>query len=127
MIYKLVLFALALTLMIILLKENFKPGALILSAAGCICLFYICINVLGVVKDAMGSLEKADGVDKDSISLIIKTLSVAYVTSFGTDICNDAGEKAVGSALEAAGKMVMLSMALPMLVGIFSSVAEIIG
>lgn len=127
MIYKLVFFALAVTLLLILLKENFKSGALILSAAGCICLFCICINVLGTVRDAMGSFEKIEGVDKESISLIVKTLSVAYVTSFGTDICNDAGEKAVANALEAAGKMIMLSMALPMLVGIFSSVAEIIG
>jgi len=73
---------------------------------------------------AIGDIE---GVDRDALLLILKTLLVAYLTSFGCDICTDAGEKAIATALETAGKALMLSMAVPMLVGIFASVRYIIG
>ena len=127
MIIKLVFFAIAVSLAVILLKDHFESGAIILSVAGCLCLFYICVSVFGQIRDALGFFDVSQSADKQSMLLIVKTLSVAYITSFGTDICNDAGQKAVANALDTTGKMIMLSMAYPMLAGIFTTVSEIIG
>jgi stage III sporulation protein AD len=126
MIIRLVFLALAASLTAVLLKDNFRSGAMMVSIAGCVCLFYICTNIFLEIKSALGVFAMADTVDKDSMSLIVKTLAVAYITSFGTDICNDAGEKAIANALDTAGKMIMLSMAFPMLAGIFKTVSGII-
>ena len=127
MIIKLVFFAIAVSLVTVLLKDNFESGAIMVSVAGCLCLFYICVGIFGQIKEALGSFNAAQGADKQSMLLIVKSLSVAYITSFGTDICNDAGQKSVANALDTAGKMIMLSMAYPMLAGIFTTVSEIIG
>lgn len=127
MIFKLVLFAVGLTLILVILAENFKSGSIVLSVSGCVVLFGMFVSVLAAFKDGIYSLELPEGVDKDAVSVILKTLAVAYLTSFGSDICSDAGQKAVANALETAGKAVMLSMALPMLLGIFDSVNKILG
>ncbi len=126
MIIRIVFFGICSSLMALLLKDSFRTGAQIISVAGCLCLFYICISIFSDIKETIGVFKIADGVDKDSMSLIVKTLFVAYLTSFGTDICTDAGEKALANALDTTGKMIMLSMALPMLAGIFKTVSEII-
>ncbi len=127
MIFKLVLFCIVVCLVIIILKENFKPGALLLTVCACASLFFIFAGIFASIKDKMGVFDAVSGVDAQGISIIFKTLMVAYLTSFGSDICTDAGQKAVANALETAGKAIMMSMALPMLIGIFESVRDIIG
>lgn len=127
MIFKVLLFALGLTLVIILLKEQFRPIALMLSVAGCVGIFIAALNVVSHFENVLENFKTNDPVLSESIGVIAKTLGVAYLTNFGSDICTDAGEKAVATALETAGKIIMLSMALPMLSGIFGSVVSLIG
>ena len=127
MIFKIVLFAVAISLILVVVKENFKSGAVVLSVAGCVSLFMIFTNIFASLKDTVTELTGIDTVDKQAISVIFKTLVVAYLTSFGCDICTDAGEKAIANALEMAGKAIMFSMAFPMILGIFNSVKDIMG
>ena len=94
---------------------------------GCLALFLFFAQIFATIKDSLDILDEVSGINADAVSIIFKTLMVAYLTSFGSDICTDAGEKAIANALETAGKAIMLSMALPMLVGIFKSVRDIIG
>ncbi len=125
MIFKLVLFAIALSLILVVLSDSFKSGAVVLSVGGCVVLFAVFVRVFSVMKS--NSVPTFEGADKDAIAVILKTLAVAYLTGFGSDICTDAGQRAVANALETAGKAIMLSMALPMLLGIFDSVNKILG
>lgn len=127
MIFKMLLLALGLTIITLILKDHVRPIALMLSAAGCL---LILISALGIVNHFSGFLEefkRSNEAISESIGIIAKTLGVAYLTNFGSDICSDAGEKAIATALETAGKLIMLSMALPMLSGIFNSVVNMIG
>ncbi len=127
MIFKLVFFSLSVTLMLVLLKENYRSFAFALSLLGCTVIFLFSMGSFSNLKDAMDEISLADGVIKDSVKVIGKALLVAYLTSFGSDICTDAGEKAIANALEFSGKAIMFSIALPMLSGIYKSVASIIG
>ncbi len=127
MIFKIVIFSIVVCLFTAILKENFKPVAIILTVCGCLSLFLIFTHVFSGIKDNLDIMDGVEGVSAEGISIILKTLIVAYLTSFGSDICTDAGEKAIANALETVGKAIMLSMALPMLVGIFKSVKDIIG
>ena len=127
MIFKIVVFAIAVCLIAVILKENFKSGAVVLTVCGCLALFLFFAQIFATIKDSLDILDEVSGINADAVSIIFKTLMVAYLTSFGSDICTDAGEKSIANALETAGKAIMLSMALPMLVGIFKSVRDIIG
>ena len=98
---------------------------MILSVGGCVVLFAVFVRVFSVMKS--NSVPSFEGADKDAIAVILKTLAVAYLTGFGSDICTDAGQRAVANALETSGKAIMLSMALPMLMGIFDSVNKMLG
>ncbi len=126
MIYRLVLFAVASCLMCVILKDNFRSGAVVAAFAGCIVLLGVFADALLDIRDEFGAV-MSDSINTDAVSLILKTLLVAYLTGFGSDICSDAGEKAIANSLETAGKIIMLSMAVPMLLGIFKAVKEIIG
>jgi len=58
------------------------------------------------------------GVDGSYISILIKITLLAILFELGTDLCADAGETAVATKMELAGKLVILITALPILAGL---------
>ena len=125
MIFRLVLFAVGVSLVCVILRENYRSGAVLMTIAGSISLMAAFVWIFAQIKTELSVF--TEGVNSEAVSVIGKTLAVAYLTSFGCDICMDAGEKAVAGTLETAGKTIMLSMALPMILTIFKSVKELIG
>lgn len=127
MIVKIVVTAIAITLLAMILKTDFKVGATLLSVVGCIIFFNLSVGLVSKISDEFSRIELSDGVNTECVKIIIKMLAVAYITSFGADICRDAGEKAIANAVESIGKLTMLTMSFPMLSSIFESIANMIG
>ena len=127
MILKLVAFAVGTTLVFVILKDSFPSMAVVLSVAGCVCIAFVSLEGVRSLGNILGALVPGDGASADAVEVIARVLGIAYLTSFGSDVCADAGARAIANVLETAGKLIMLSMALPMLCGIFRSVAGIIG
>ena len=50
---------------------------------------------------------------KDYFPVIIKVLVIAYVTEFTSALCEDAGEKSIGTKVELAGKIGIFFVAIP--------------
>lgn len=54
--------------------------------------------------------------------VIMKALGIAYITEFTSEICIDAGEKAIAGKVELAGKVAIFLTALP----VFTSLLELL-
>ena len=54
-------------------------------------------------------------------SFLLKALGIAVLTQICADICRDAGESGVGTGVELAGKIEILSLSLPLMREIFST------
>lgn len=63
---------------------------------------------------------------KEYFPIIIKVLAVAYLADFTAQLCNDAGEKAIGSKVELAGKIIIFYISLPILISILQLVNSIL-
>lgn len=61
------------------------------------------------------SLASEASVSSLYLNPVLKTIGVAYLTSFGVQISQEAGEEAISSVIEIAGKLVILLIALPLL------------
>lgn len=59
--------------------------------------------------------------------ILIKSLGICLVTQIACDTCRDAGENAIASRLETAGKAAMLLLALPMFSKLLEQALELIG
>lgn len=58
----------------------------------------------------------------DYFPIIIKVLAIAYVTEFVFSLCEDAGEKSIGTKVEIAGKIAIFFAAIP----IFTSLINLL-
>ena len=52
------------------------------------------------------------------IGLTIRVIGVAYMTELGASVCNDAGESAIATKIDLAGRVIILVMAMPIIVDI---------
>lgn len=59
---------------------------------------------------------------KEYFKIIIKVLAVAYVTEFTSALCEDAGQRSIGSKVELAGKIAVFFMAAP----VFTSLLDLL-
>lgn len=65
------------------------------------------------IKNAAASY----GLNSDYIMLIFKVVGIAYIIQLAAQICTDAGESAIASKVELAGRvMILLAAARPHLI-----------
>ena len=110
---------------IALVLKNQRPElALQVSVVTGIVLLAAAIAIAGEVKRQAEEFMQNYSVDGNGIAAVIKITGIAYTAQFSADICRDAGESAVASRIELAGRLMMLLAALPM---VFSAVEAICG
>lgn len=83
--------------------------------------------VIPAVQDALRMLYRvADQTGAAGPAVTIaKSLGIAFVAGIGADTCRDAGEEAMASRVELAGRICILAIALPMaaqLMGLFQQI-----
>lgn len=83
------------------------------------------IAVLGKLAEVFSFMESIYGdvtYGREFFPIIIKVLVIAYITDFTAQLCKDAGEGAIGSKVELAGKVMIFYVAMPIL----SAILELI-
>ena len=81
-------------------------------ATGVVLIFMIIPYLSSLVGDIYSLCENS-GVDTEYIKIIIKIISVAYITQFAAELAKDAGEGAAAKKIELAGKVFILAMMMP--------------
>ncbi|MBQ6900511.1 MAG: hypothetical protein IJN72_06715 [Firmicutes bacterium] len=59
---------------------------------------------------------------KEYFPVIIKALAIAYLTEFTASLCEDAGQKSIGTKVELAGKIAVFFVAIP----VFTSLLDLL-
>ena len=126
MILKVISFALVALFLYLLFKD--KRGdlaALILLAAGVV-IFIYCISQVSEVVNFLKTIADKAGIDTVYIQIVLKILAIAYLASFASEICKDAGAGSLASKVEFSGKMFILVLAIPILIAVLDSILQIL-
>ena len=65
-------------------------------------------------------------IHQEFIALLIKITGIAILTEFAVSICKDSGETAVASKIDMGGKVIMVSMSIPILAGLLETILKIL-
>lgn len=60
------------------------------------------------------------------VETILKIIGIAYIAEFGSQITKDAGQGALASKIEMAGKILILIMAIPILTVLIETIISLI-
>lgn len=97
---------------------SLAAGIMILAAA---------VTMLAPSVEAMSALAGSAGIDNDLIKLLLKALAVCYITTLCSDCARDAGETALGSKLELAGRAAVAAVSLPAFTSLAALITGLIG
>lgn len=101
-------------------------SVLIGIAAGVVILLAVFGSVSPVLNQ-IGSLMSSSGLSARYAEILLKTLGVCFLTQFAADSCRDAGESALASQVELAGKVAVVLLSLPLFQKIASTAVALIG
>lgn len=113
------------TVLALILKEQ-KPifAFLLVTFAGVVIFLFL----LGKISSIIGVLEDLaiqSNVNQMFFRTVLKIIGIAYIAEFGAQIVRDAGQEAIASKIELAGKILIMVMAIPIISVIIETVLKL--
>lgn len=125
-IVKVCVFCIIAVILITIVREQNKSIASMISIiSGIIVMIYVVSNIDGIfnILDNLTSISK---VESKYLSLILKISGITYLIEFGKNLCIDASESALGTKLEMAGKVMVVTLTLPILTEILEQIVGLL-
>lgn len=113
-------------LAIMLRTQKPEMAMLVGIAGGALILVLIAGPLLEAVQQIQ-SISQKFGLDVSKLTVVLKIIGLAYLCEFGVQICKDAGEGAIGSKVELAGKVLIVCAAMPLVMELLQGIASILG
>ena len=118
---KIALAGIVVVLCALLLKNEKAEYAVFISMSGCLMIFLFGISKLEVILTAIGRLEGYLGAGSEYLPILLRIVGITYLAEFASDLCRDAGFSAVAGQVELAGKLTIMAVSLPVIIGLLEA------
>lgn len=98
----------------IVLKEYRKEYAIYSTLIGGAIIIFLSMDTLKVIIDFIGSLS-IKGYNYEFINLLLKVTGIAILTEYAVSICKDSGENSIASKIDFGGKIIIISLSIPVI------------
>ena len=105
-----------LTALLYALLRQLKPetAPLVVLAGAAVIIIALTDGLLGISEEIDAMMELA-GLEKENVSILMKSLGICVVTQFAADICYDNSCSSIAAAVELAGRVGAIALAMPMI------------
>lgn len=117
--------AIVATVIIAVLKVQRPEIAIQISIAVGIIVFVMILGKITAVIELLNSYADKVNIDTIYLSTLLKIIGIAYIAEFGAEVCKDAGEGAIASKVELAGKVVIIVLAVPIITSLLDLIISI--
>jgi len=114
-------------LIIIIILKQYRPEFVIYVSiiAGVIILILIMDEVSAII-DLLTSLSNKTVINNEFLVLLIKITGIAFLTEFSVSICKDSGETAIANKIDIGGKVLIISMSIPIIASLLETIIKIL-
>lgn len=93
--------------------------------AGAIIIFLSLNKITSIIK-LLTNLSQKTGINAEYISILLKITGIAILTEFAVSVCKDSGETAIASKIDFGGKVIIVSMSIPIISALLEIIMKII-
>ena len=126
LILKIIAIAIISTVFIIILKQEKKEFAFLLSLVSSIVILIIMFEQIKLIIRVLETMIEGSNVNFIYFNKILKVMGIAYIGEFGAEITRDAGENALAKKIEFATKIIIMVIILPVLLTILDTIIAMI-
>ncbi|MGG1660144.1 MULTISPECIES: stage III sporulation protein AD [Brevibacillus] len=114
------------TILALVIKEQKPMFAFLLAIASGVIIFYFLVGKIAEVIRILERLAVQADLNLVFLETILKIIGIAYIAEFGAQMTRDAGQGAIASKIELAGKVLILVMAVPIIQIIIETVINLL-
>lgn len=108
------------------IKKQTPDVALVMTLCAATLILTLAMTALHPVRELMDTLAERAGLSVAVLSPVIKTVGVSILTRVTAELCRDAGEGGLASAVEVAGGACALLVCLPLFEAVLELILELI-
>ncbi len=113
-------------ILLIILRQTREELALLLSILLGVLIFTAAIPKISMIVNTLENIAAKADVGNLHLATLFKIVGVAYITEFGAQICRDAEEGAVAQKVELVGKVIIMSLSVPIVLVILNTVLQLL-
>ena len=112
---------------IISILKQYRPEFTIyISLIAGIIIISIVIGKLDGIIQILKSLSEKSTIDKEFLNILLKVTGIAILTEYISSVCKDAGEHAIANKVNLRGKLVIMSLSIPIISGLLETITAIL-
>ena len=109
-----------------LIRRYTEEQALLLTLLACVGITAAAVLAVTPLLNEIDALLAKGGLQPEQTACIAKAAGICCVTQLAADLCKDAGESAVASAVTLTGKIALLLLILPLLHPLLTRLQEVL-
>lgn len=125
-IFQIIAVALVATLLSLVLKQQKPEFGMYISLMTGVLIFFMIVGQLEVIIEVMEQLANRANLNMAYMKIVFKIIGIAYISEFGTQLCKDAGQGALGMKIEFSGKVLILVVSLPVIMTLLDMINKML-
>ncbi len=113
-------------IIIVILKQYRPEFAIYASIIAGVLILALAFNTLSGIIDMIKSISSKTNINSEFLVILIKITGIAILTEFAVSICKDSGESAIASKVDVGGKIIIISMSIPIINALIDTVVKIL-
>ena len=116
-----------LTLIITLtLKEYRKEMAVYSTLIGGGIIIYYSLGIITEIIDFLKSILQNSNYNNMFVSVLLKITGIALLTEYAVSVCKDLGENSIANKIDFGGKIIVISLSIPIISNTLESLTELL-
>ena len=125
-IFKILSFALIALFLILIVEKNNKELGIVLGLFASIGILLPMISSIKEIVNVLKKMASGVGVNNEYLLIILKAVGIAYLIEIVKNVCNDAGNTALASKVELAGKVSVAVLTIPLITNVINLVEGLV-
>jgi len=121
-IFQIAIFGISAAVLSLVLKKDNAAFAIVISVVASVIIFLAVVPQLSGIMDLLNNITAAINTDIPFVPIVVKILGIAYISEFSAQLINDAGETAIASKIELAGKILIMTVSAPIIFALVNQV-----
>jgi len=110
----------------IVLKEYKKEFAIYAILIGGAIILFISMDIIKSIIEFINTFSNSSNYNNQFISLLIKITGISILTEYAVSICKDTGESAIANKIDLGGKLIVITMSIPVIATTLESLTRLL-
>ena len=123
--FKMISISLITAILGLVLSKESKDIALLISITACVMIMWVGFSYLSGVLSFFDTLMDVTQIDSDMLTILLKATGVGILGEITALVCSDAGNGALGKAVQVTSSLVIMWIALPLFEGLLQLIESV--